>query len=381
MSLSFNQLKIAIDIAIEAKQVPNIVGLQGIGKSDLVKEYCQEKGYLFSEITCSLIQEGDLSMPYLTPAKDGVNYAVNNIIQDLSNKSKDYKYVVLFLDEFNRASEQAQSELMNLVLQRRVVNFSLPDNARIVLAMNPNSSMEGYDSTNYAVSFSDSAIMGRVVNLNMKPVLEDWISYGSRLDSSGRRIVHPLISSFLTNNPSLFVTPEKDGHVNNSPRGWSRVSDLIYSYEDLNSNSLIVLNNLLKGTLEKTSASLFIEYYKKNKKSINYLDIALSLLQSYNDKDIKSLSEVEQADVFTFMCNYLASNDITDLMLQNYKKFIRVVSRELCYVFITKLQNSESYLGIYNTLLEDDDMCEYILGIMNKAQLKSQKGGSGFGKV
>lgn len=43
-------------------------------------------------------------MPYINPNGKGVSYAINTIISELSDKSKDYKYVVLFLDEFNRAS-------------------------------------------------------------------------------------------------------------------------------------------------------------------------------------------------------------------------------------------------------------------------------------
>ena len=378
MSLTFNQLKVAIDIAVKANQVPNIIGLQGIGKSDLVREYCKEKGYYFSEITCSLIQEGDLSMPYLSPNKDGVNYAVNTIIQDLSEKSSKYDYVILFLDEFNRASEQAQSELMNLVLQRRVVNYNLPDNARIILAMNPNSDMSGYDNTNYSVSFSDSAIMGRVVNLDMRPVLEDWISYGKRMDD-GRQMVHNSVLNFLTSNKRLFITPESDGCVNNTPRGWKRVSDIVYSYEELGMNDLVILSNLVRGTLEEKTAQLFMQYYKENRTPVNYLKMANDLLNNFDSSVLDNITDLDKVDLFTFMSNRLISGDITVDMVENYKRFIKSVSRELCYALISKLQQTESYSDIYETLLEDDSMCRYIMSILDKATTKV--GGHKFGKV
>lgn len=378
MSLTFKQLKVAIDIAVKANQVPNIVGLQGIGKSDLVREYCRERGYYFSEITCSLIQEGDLSMPYLSPNKDGVNYAVNTIIQDLSDKSSNYEYVILFLDEFNRASEQAQSELMNLVLQRRVVNYNLPDNARIVLAMNPNSDMNGYDNTNYSVSFSDSAIMGRVVNLDMRPVLEDWIDYGRRMDGD-RQMVHNSVLNFLVSNKRFFLSPERDGCVNNTPRGWKRVSDIIYSYEEMGMDDLVILSNLVRGTLEEHTSQLFMEHYKSNRTPVDFLKMASNLLNNFDPSVVENLSDVDKVDLFAFMSNRLINGDITANMVENYKLFIKSVSRELCYALITKLQQTESYKDIYETLLEDDSMCKYIMGIMNKVTTKV--GGHKFGKL
>lgn len=85
---------------------------------------------------------------------------------------------------------------MNLVLQRRVVNYTLPENARIILAMNPNSEMEGYGNTNYSVAFSDNAILGRVVCLDMTPSLVEWLDYANRVGDNGKTVVHKSVSSF-----------------------------------------------------------------------------------------------------------------------------------------------------------------------------------------
>ena len=92
------------------------------------------------------------------------------------------------MDEFNRGSSQVQSEMMNLVLQREIVGYKLDKNLMIVLAMNPSSEMEGFENTEYTVSFSDSAILGRVCSLVLNPVLGDWLAYG-KTNENGRGLL------------------------------------------------------------------------------------------------------------------------------------------------------------------------------------------------
>lgn len=382
MALSFNSVKVALDVALHANQVPNIVGLQGIGKSDLVREFCKEKGYFFSEITCSLIQEGDLSMPYINPNGNGVSYAINTVISELSERSKDYEYVVLFLDEFNRASSQAQSELMNLVLQRRVVNYSLPENARIILAMNPNSEMEGYGNTNYSVAFSDNAILGRVVCLDMVPSLVEWIDYANRVGSDGRTVIHKCVSAFLSSNRTLFTSKEIDGKINNTPRGWSRVSDLVYSYEDLGICDLSIIRNLVEGTLERSTAGLFIDYYKKNYSGLDLLSLAKKYLFSGENVDLSKMLDMDLNDLFNLMSDLImqkvtSDGSIPGEVFVRYNKFIKSVPRELCYSFIETLQ--EKYIDLYDTIISDDTMVDYILMVTSKATVK--KAGAFNGKL
>lgn len=381
MSLSFNAMKVALSVALEANQVPNIVGLQGIGKSDLVREYCKENNYFFTEITCSLIQEGDLAMPYLKEGGKSVGYSINSIIKSLEEMSPKYKYVVLFLDEFNRATEQAQSELMNLVLQRRVVNYNLPENARLILAMNPNSDMEGYEDTRYSVSLSDSAIMGRIVNLNLEPSLDDWLSYAGRKDEYGKTIIHKSVSSFLCNYKSLFITEEKQGAVNNTPRGWSRASDLIYSFEKLNISNDSILRNLLSGTLDSNVVSIFFEYYKDNREGLNYHEIALSLLKGepYN---IEELGTSALSDVFDFMCDIIVSNNVkidkelAKTVLRGYLKF---VPRELCHALISRLERS--YKDLFFDVVEDSSFAEYVVTSTLSKNSSKKKGSAFHGKL
>lgn len=88
MSLSFKNMKLAIDVVLKADKVSCIIGLQGVGKSDLVRGYAKEQGCVYRELTCSLLQEGDLATPYINSLKD-VSYAISNIITSLHSEMKE----------------------------------------------------------------------------------------------------------------------------------------------------------------------------------------------------------------------------------------------------------------------------------------------------
>lgn len=368
MSLSFNNMKTAVKLVVKSGHVPNIVGLQGIGKSDLVREFAKENGYAFAEVTCSLIQEGDLAMPYISTNASGekeVCYAINKIITNLEKAGQGKEYAILFLDEFNRASTPSiQSELMNLVLQREVVGHKLAENVRVILAMNPSSEMEGYANTDYSVSFSDNAIMGRVVSLDLRPNLSEWLNYGSK-ELNGKTLIHPIVRGYLSSNNEEFITKEDVGHVNNTPRGWLRVSDILYIYEEEGINSIPLLKNLVSGTLAKISADRFCAFYKQNKSAIDYNKLALSTLNapSYRqwDKLLFEINDAELDKVFKIMLDCLGG-DITEVQKANISKFIVSTPEELMYSWVTFIERNYSWL--YTILLEDDEFSDIVVGLL-----------------
>lgn len=373
--LSFQDTKKAVDLVIKSGHVPNIVGLQGIGKTDLVKEYAQENGYAFEEITCSLLQEGDLAMPYLDGSKN-LQYSVNSLIEGLVSNSNG-RMGILFLDEINRASEKVQSELMNLVLQRRIVGYVLPDNICVVCAMNPNSSMKGYENTDYSVSFSDAAILGRIVTLDMQPNLGEWLQYGLRTREDGESIIHKSVREFLTQNPALFTTKESEGKLNNTPRGWQRASDVVYQYSKLGYTNDTLLLNILQGTLEETSASRFLRFFKTNRKTIDYYKVARETLgiedEAHWNPVLFDMNDAELSRVFRAMCEITSCSEEE---LATICRFVMIASSDLAFSLVTALDNQ--YKRVYNELIEQDQFADFVIDIL--AEIKNTEVGEFHGK-
>ena len=228
IKLSLKSTEKAMEVLMNANKVPALVGTSGIGKTELVQRVAKNRDALYVTITCSLMQEGDLMLPIPQTSKssdmsdklvqllllqnagvdskseleslllevtqertvDGTNAVIRAIDEDIV---KIIKYLeenpegeaILFLDEINRASTAVMAELMNLVLARELKGTKLPENCKIVVAMNPSSDMDGYTDTNYSVNSGDLAINDRLAFLFLQPTLEDWIDWGMETDSNG----------------------------------------------------------------------------------------------------------------------------------------------------------------------------------------------------
>lgn len=319
LKISLKQAESALDLVIKSNRVPNLVGTTGIGKTELIKGFASKRDWMVKTITCSLMQEGDLMLPIpkfgdksdsITEVLQLVIEATNVLQSDkkeelqvfISNKLREIgvnnqnesglntviraidediveliKYLeghperhgILFLDELNRASVAVQAELMNLVLARELKGTSLPDNCHIVIAMNPDSSMEGFSETNYAVNAGDAAINNRLVSFYLNPTLEDWVEWGYELNSNNQTNVDPRVMDFLTNQieaESFFNMPEDSGTSIGTPRSWKAVSDILRVYDtDTEAYSKIVLQSTIQGTVgDKPSMQLmlFLDNYQ-----------------------------------------------------------------------------------------------------------------------
>lgn len=291
MQLGFKKTMRAVKLALKAGVVPAIVGSSGIGKTELVKLLAKllqkelstrnDGEVLFVNITCSLLQEGDLLLPipqsgeknisedflvrmlevYTTAQQsperafslldslkrdiaplvdiDGMNAVIRAIDEDIKKiivhlEANPNNIALLFLDELNRASVPVQAELMNLVLARELKGFRLDARCHIVVAMNPSNDMDGYGDTNYAVNSGDTAIMDRLVLIDMKAVFEDWKMWAYEDNENGVQNVDTRIIEFLENSQdvdSIFSQPESTGVVTATPRSWETASKLLTEFD------------------------------------------------------------------------------------------------------------------------------------------------------
>lgn len=242
--LSFGTIKKGLNILLNTPQVVlNIVGHAGIGKTQLVETVARENDYFFREITCSLLQEGDIAMPVQdTLAVDSgrmarVKYILHTSLVEIleyHGQNPDGKSI-LFLDEYNRASSSVQAEWMNLVLQRRVMGVELPENCRVVLAENPSTDVDGFEGTDYHVNIRDGAINDRTMRIRMGVNLDEWISDFAKqvVDESGKTQIHPLVIRFLSEgNREYFLDTTSEGDKKPTPRAWERVSNFLYTMEE-----------------------------------------------------------------------------------------------------------------------------------------------------
>lgn len=237
MALSYQAMIKAVKAVVDAGNVPNIVGDAGIGKSALVADLArQEHARLFTTVV-SLSEKGDLAIPvpplrdesfvhtsqYGTLANVQFGYSETLVAIIRWAEAHPQQAIIWFLDEFNRGTQAVQSELMNLVLQRRINSLRLPKQVHIIIAENPDSSMDGFTDSSYAVTPSDAAIKDRTVRLVMKASLDDWLQWAQELDEGGNPRINPLVTTYLKDHPQQLNDPDVTD-LGPTPRAWQRVS-------------------------------------------------------------------------------------------------------------------------------------------------------------
>ncbi len=240
LALTYQQLLITVPLVLRAGNVPSIVGEAGLGKTALVEEVAEKMDAKLFTTVVSLSEKGDLAIPVPPLTSDSfvetknhgrlanVQFGYSETLVSIIRYAEENpnQAIIWFLDEFNRGPQAVQSELMNLVLQRQINSLHLPETVKIVIAENPDNTMEGFENSEYAVSTGDAAIKDRTVRLVMTSSTNEWLEWAKKpLKQGGRSQINPLVIEYLTRYPSRLVQPHQFGSdLTPTPRAWERVS-------------------------------------------------------------------------------------------------------------------------------------------------------------
>lgn len=268
MALTYQQLLTALPLVLRAGNVPNIVGDAGIGKSALVKEVAQKEGAALFTTVVSLSEKGDLAVPvppltsdsFVNTAHYGrlanVQFGYSETLIQIIKHAEEYpdQAIIWFLDEFNRGSQAVQSELMNLVLQRQINALRLPDQVKIVIAENPDSTMQGFEDREYDVAIGDAAIKDRTVRLVMASSTEEWLGWARH------HHLNQVVVDYLTQHPDRLTIVDGDD-LHPTPRAWERVATNLDQLQQLpRANQQALAPELFSGDLGIEIGTSFAEF-------------------------------------------------------------------------------------------------------------------------
>ncbi len=132
-------------------------------------------------------------------------------------RAAETKPTVLLIDDFHMVSPHLQAYFYGILLERRLGNFSIPNNVALVLTMN-NSDAAGFHGIN-------SAVRNRMAILQVEFNFEHWFkSYGNSL--------HYLVASFLKAKPHYCSEPEAStitGYA--TARAWTAIAAELSQHE------------------------------------------------------------------------------------------------------------------------------------------------------
>ncbi|RXI79373.1 P-loop NTPase family protein [Levilactobacillus suantsaii] len=286
MALTYQQCLRAVGVVLASDSVPTIVGEAGIGKSALVADLAHQRHAKLFTTVVSLVEKGDLVIPVPPLTKESfiqtkhygqladVQFGYSHTLVALIRYAEAHpdEEIIWFLDEFNRGSQAVQSELMNLVLQRQINTLLLPKQVHLILAENPDTTMQGFQRSHYGVTPGDAAIADRTTRLVLQADTPTWLAW-ARVQVNGQPRIDPLVTAYLTENPTdLFTAPtgdEEGADLQPTPRAWARVSRLLRELDrqDLLQNTAIV-QELLRGNLGLTVGTAFAGYVHTKRPTI-----------------------------------------------------------------------------------------------------------------
>jgi len=130
------QARKSLLLAFKVQRPLFLWGPPGIGKSELVEGITRELGGLMIDLRLGQMEPTDIrGIPFYNKDLGKMDWAPPVELPDEELASQ-YPIVVLFLDELNSAPASVQSAAYQLILNRRIGKFRLPDNVVMVAAGN-----------------------------------------------------------------------------------------------------------------------------------------------------------------------------------------------------------------------------------------------------
>lgn len=306
----------SVDLVLATGEVPLVIGESGIGKTALAKELAKKNNWSLVVINGNLLKEGEIGgLPTVESyvvldggKKKTTVYAVHHKLREIDEETAQGKTVLLFIDEINRCEHAVQQELMNLILNREINGYNLPEGVKILAAMNP-SSKYGTDF-DYQVVDMDAAQENRFVWLTMEPDYNQWVDWAI---GAG---IEPKVIEFISTFPEYLHKINEDD-LRATPRSYERISK-IYSIYKENKDTFphSVFLNVVKGNVGRVIAQEFISFVEsEHKPLISYEDV-------FESRFDESLSERIKEESHTRL--YLSARNI----LQTLEKEIENIHED-----------------------------------------------------
>jgi hypothetical protein len=250
-TVKISEAKNLITRAFNKKRPVFLWGPPGIGKSELV-EGIGASGVLGNthviDMRLALFEPTDLRG---YPAPDLANGKMVWLPPaDLPSQelADEYDTVIMFLDELNSAAPSVQAAAYQLILNRRIGQYRLPENVVIIAA--------GNRETDKGVTYRmPKPLENRFVHFELRVDFQDWLNWA--VDNNVNADIVGYLS--FAKNDLYNFDPASSSRGFATPRSWTFVSELLEDDEDLAES---MQTDLVAGCIGEGTAVKFMAHRK-----------------------------------------------------------------------------------------------------------------------
>ena len=221
------------------------LGAPGVGKSQIIRQIGKKFGYKVIDIRLAQMSEVEIGgLIYPNESRTKTVWLAPDV---LPNEERDGKNTILLLDEITSCTKRVQVAAYQLILDRRIGEYQLPEGTFVVALGN----REDDDGVYIQLA---GPLADRFEIHYIEPNFQEWkedyaIPFG----------VHPFVLQYLSFKPAALHNQKQEAGrmVFATPRSWDRVSQILKMDADVTKT---VIRNKIIGNVGETEGRQFVEY-------------------------------------------------------------------------------------------------------------------------
>jgi len=239
-----SEISIAMQACIAAKRPGMLWGAPGVGKSQVTAQLAKNLNMVLLDVRAILFDPVDLrGIPHIDKDENGINRTTWAIPDFLPNEERHGKTGILFIDEINAAPPSVQAAFYQLMLDRKLGDYELPEGWYIFAAGNR-------EKDRAVVNKMPTALSNRLIHIDFDIHTDDWVEWAISSNLA------PEIISFIKFKSDLLHDFDTSQRAFPTPRTWEFASDML---PHVNSSNEL---DLLAGTVGEGAAGEFIAFLR-----------------------------------------------------------------------------------------------------------------------
>ena len=282
-------------------------GSPGIGKSSIVKQIAKANEMEFIDLRLSLLDPTDLKgIPFFDKENNQAVWAAPSFLPREGEG-------ILFLDELNSAPPSVQASAYQLILDRAIGEYTLPQGWKIIAA--------GNNEDDHGITYKMPApLANRFIHLQMKLDVDEWCEWAYK-----NGIDYRIISYIRYKNEALFEF-DADQKSFATPRSWEFANSILAS-----KLAGSILLDTLCGAIGEARAIDFLSFAKVASNLPDVEAIFTGSCEEYpnDDATLYALSSL-------LVSSYLA--DPKEQRLENLLEYLMQIKPEFSVMSVQELQ-------------------------------------------